>query len=457
MHDEPFAVSSDMKRHIDSCAECQARSAVIAEEADAAKAALGRTPASGVDAVSAYSRFVARKATTARSVVGLQRLIGAGRRRFVAPAIGALAAAVLILAFVFTPIGTLAQNFLTIFEPRTFVAVNISNGELQYMPDLKSFGTMAQQGATEHREVATAAQASALTHIPARLPSYLPPTLPREAHYYAISPVSAAFQFSAARARAYAASVHKPIPPMPAGLDGSVLTIHAGPMIVMTYGKQLPSVDARHSGTTQVRSSVSDEAAPMPTVVEKGRTYVAVEPLLRAAQLAYHIEGSRLEVAGKAYPHQLVELDGMPMADVKEIADFIGENGPLGQHVEHISQDDMSELPPLVIVEAVAPRVYSTRATTREIEDYLLSMPGVAPQLADEIRAIGDPSTTMPIPVPIDKSYSQQIAIDGVQGLAIGDNTGVGGMIIWQKNGIVYGVCGTMQQRQLMEIAQSLR
>ena len=247
MLDEPFAVSSDVKRHIDGCEQCRARAATIVQEAEAAKAALGTAPASGVDAVSAYSRFIARQTTSARSDAGFHRLIGAGRRRFVAPAIGALAAAALVLAFLFTPIGTLAQSFLTIFEPHTFVAINISKGELQYMPDLKSFGTMAQQGATQHREVATAGLASALTHIPGRLPSYLPPSLSREAHYYAISPVSAAFRFSAARARAYAASVHKPIPPMPPGLDGSVLTLHAGPMIVVTYGAQLPSAPVRHS------------------------------------------------------------------------------------------------------------------------------------------------------------------------------------------------------------------
>jgi len=392
MLDEPFAVSSDVKRHIGGCAQCQARAAIIADEAEAAKAALGAAAASSVDAVSAYGRFIARETAPVRGGAGVQR-IGAGRRWFVAPAIGALAAAVLVLAFVFTPIGTLAQSFLTIFEPHTFVAINVSKGELQYMPDLKSFGTMAQQGATQHREVATAALASTLTHIPARLPSYLPPSLSREAHYYAISPVLAAFRFSAARARAYAASVHRPIPPMPPGLDGSVLTLHAGPMIVVTYGAQLPSAPVRHSAVQHVRpgGAIDDESS--------------------------------------------------------------GANA----RVEREQSDDISNLPPLVVVEATAPRVFSTGATAREIEDYLLSMPGVAPQLADEIRAIGDPSTTMPIPVPIDKSYSQQIAIDGAQGLAIGDNTGVGGMVLWQKNGIVYGVCGTMQQRQLMEIAQSIR
>jgi hypothetical protein len=114
-------------------------------------------------------------------------------------------------------------------------------------------------------------------------------------------------------------------------------------------------------------------------------------------------------------------------------------------------------MPALIIVQSASPQLTSTGATAREIEAYLLAMPGVAPQLADEIRAIGDPGTTMPVPVPVDKAFAQNVSIDGVTGLGIGDETGVGGMIMWQKNGIVYGVGGTMPQHELMEVAASLR
>src|SRR5215472_5397505 len=259
MLDEPFAVSSEVKRHIEGCAQCQARASLIADEAQIASEALGNAGGDAVDAASAYARFNEREKTGNRGVasLGLRRMMSDRQRRYVAAAIGALAAAALILAFVFSPIGTLAQNFLTIFEPHTFVAINVSKGELQYMPDLKSFGTMTQEGATQHREVGSAAQASALTRIPARLPAYLPSSLPRGAHYYAVSPVSAAFQFSAVRARAYGASIHRAIPPMPPGLDGSILTLHAGPMIIVTYGEQLPSAAVRHSAAAQVRSGGS--------------------------------------------------------------------------------------------------------------------------------------------------------------------------------------------------------
>jgi hypothetical protein len=120
--------------------------------------------------------------------------------------------------------------------------------------------------------------------------------------------------------------------------------------------------------------------------------------------------------------------------------------------------DDESDMPfqQLAIVQSAAPVVSSSGATARDIEGYLLSLPGISPQLAAEIRAIGDPSTTMPIPVPVDKAFAQNVIVDGVPALAVGDDTGVGGVIVWQKNGMLYGVAGTQRQRDLMEIAQSL-
>lgn len=65
------------------------------------------------------------------------------------------------------------------------------------------------------------------------------------------------------------------------------------------------------------------EPQSIPTVVQSGRTYVAVEPLLRALEIGYDIEGSHLTVEGRAYPHALVELDGMEMASARDLAAFL--------------------------------------------------------------------------------------------------------------------------------------
>jgi hypothetical protein len=114
-------------------------------------------------------------------------------------------------------------------------------------------------------------------------------------------------------------------------------------------------------------------------------------------------------------------------------------------------------LPPLVIVQAPVPSVRSTGATVAQIEDYLLRQPGVSPTLAAEIRAIGDPETTMPIPIPIDRAFGQRVVVQGTEGLGIGDNTGVGGVVVWQRGGIIFAVAGQLPQRDILAVAESLR
>lgn len=109
------------------------------------------------------------------------------------------------------------------------------------------------------------------------------------------------------------------------------------------------------------------------------------------------------------------------------------------------------------LIEAVAPRVTSSGASLDVLERYLLSMPNVSPNLAAQLRALSDVQNTLPVPVLADKQSSRSIAIDGVTGLAIGDNTGLGAGVLWQKNGIIYAVAGPLSMDQVMSIAHGLR
>lgn len=113
-------------------------------------------------------------------------------------------------------------------------------------------------------------------------------------------------------------------------------------------------------------------------------------------------------------------------------------------------------LPQLIVAEATAPVVTSSHSSAKEIEDYLLAQPGITPSLAAAIRAIGDPSKTLPIPIPIEYATSSTVQVQGVDGLALGDNTGLGAAVIWIKNGVVYGVAGTLKQDAIVSIANHL-
>jgi hypothetical protein len=109
------------------------------------------------------------------------------------------------------------------------------------------------------------------------------------------------------------------------------------------------------------------------------------------------------------------------------------------------------------LIEAQAPRVTSSGAPPDVLENYVLSMPNIAPQLASQIRALRDIRTTVPVPVRIDKQSAHRVEVQGVQGLAVGDNTGLGAGVMWQKNGIVYVVAGPLSMKDVLAVANGLR
>jgi hypothetical protein len=116
----------------------------------------------------------------------------------------------------------------------------------------------------------------------------------------------------------------------------------------------------------------------------------------------------------------------------------------------------LSELPTLVIGQSKSPTVSSDGVGVDELRAYLLQQPGISPQLAAAIRAIGDPATTLPVPVPTDLATSHPVKVQGADGLFIGDNTGIASAIIWQKDGMMFEVIGQLTERQALDVANSM-
>ncbi|MDQ6940937.1 MAG: hypothetical protein M3169_00275 [Candidatus Eremiobacteraeota bacterium] len=111
----------------------------------------------------------------------------------------------------------------------------------------------------------------------------------------------------------------------------------------------------------------------------------------------------------------------------------------------------------LAIVQAPVPTVTSTGASLQTLADWFAAQPGVSPHLVAQIKAIGDPTQTLPIPIQFDKQTATKIDVDGVQGLAIGDETGIGSAIVWTKDGKLYAVGGTLPQSTVLALANSLK
>jgi hypothetical protein len=113
-------------------------------------------------------------------------------------------------------------------------------------------------------------------------------------------------------------------------------------------------------------------------------------------------------------------------------------------------------MPKLIVAQGKPPVVQSDGVTVDQLQSYLLQQPGISPQLAAQIRAIKDPSTTLPVPIPVDLATSKKVTVQGVEGIFVGDSTGLGSAVIWQKDGIVYGVAGTLTEQQVLAVANSL-
>lgn len=115
-----------------------------------------------------------------------------------------------------------------------------------------------------------------------------------------------------------------------------------------------------------------------------------------------------------------------------------------------------SSLPTLAVAQGVRPTATTNGATLSQLESFLLSQPGVSPQLAAEIRAIGQPASTLPIPVISGAMAAQSVTINGAPAVAEGDSTGLGALVIWEKSNIVYLVAGQLSMSDVIGVARSL-
>ena len=352
MFDDPNAVTGTEREHFASCNECQDRYAKASSDAtDAAK--LLTVPAATFDADAAFKRMAARPATQSPRFGLRLPILRPSAQRPIAVLGFAVALAVIATAWV---------NASQIFAPTQVKPVPVSVADLQSLPDLSTYGTFAWSKEPSPQIGITQADAESVAGFAAPKAGTLPAGVSTNITYVVVPQAVATFTFSAAKAEAAATAQGKTLPPMPAGMDGSTLTLTVGPALIEVYG-ELP------------QGSTSD-----------------------ASQLT---------------------------------------------------------LPQLIVAESAAPIVTSTGVSASALEDYLLKQPGITPQLAADIKAIGDPTHTLPIPVPVGYATSSDVTVQGVQGVALGDNTGAGAAVVWIK-GKVFFVGGSLKQSEILGIANQL-
>ena len=225
----------------------------------------------------------------------------------------------------------------------------------------------------------------------------------------------------------------------------------------LTWTKQ-PQLQA----TTSAADAAAIAGGLQPPVVAKlpaGVSTTVTYGGMSEAQAVFTFSAAKAAAAaaakGKTLPKMPAEMDGATLTIT--VGPAVGEiYGNMSQPATGTDTNTIN-LPQLIVARSAAPKATATQVSLTQFEDYILAQPGITTQLKNAIQAIGDPSTTLLIPVPIEYATATQVTVQGVDGVALGDNTGVGSGVVWVKNGSVYVVAGSIKQSDAINIANNLK
>jgi hypothetical protein len=115
-----------------------------------------------------------------------------------------------------------------------------------------------------------------------------------------------------------------------------------------------------------------------------------------------------------------------------------------------------SGVPTLGVATMRRPTAQTTGASMSQIEAFLLGQPGIPPELAEEVRLLGDLRTTLPVPVPPGAKV-HSVRINGWSGVLLTDASNTVAAVIWEDGrGFVHGVAGIINSQDLLNVARQL-
>lgn len=89
------------------------------------------------------------------------------------------------------------------------------------------------------------------------------------------------------------------------------------------------------------------------------------------------------------------------------------------------------------------------------IRSELLKVPGLPPDVVQQLKAIDDWRNTAVVPVI--KGTSRDVTVQGEKGLLITDLQGQATMVVWLKGDVVYALSGTVSEAEILAAANSLQ
>ena len=347
--DEPAGVADADRDHVRDCPVCLVGLAAAREDAATVGTALRADRAGDPDVNAAWARLSTGLSAGAPSRAPAVRT----RRR--AALLRRPAAAALAVGLVLAGAGVAAANdWLPIFHTETVQAVSIQTDDFVALPDLSAYGDVEFTGESQPQQVADATAAKDATGLDVPEVVQLPRGVSGDPTYQVVGQLSAVFTFSAEKAAAAAAANGHPLPPVPAGLDGSSVRLVAGPGLAELWSQS-------------------------------------------------------------------------------------------------------SGLPTLVVGRAVAPTAFSNGVPFTTVRDYLLSLPGMSPQLAEQLRSFTGDGTTLPLPVPADQVSTSTADVNGHPATVLVTRDQSMAAVVWVDSGVLTAVAGALGDDEVLAIARDLR
>jgi len=138
-----------------------------------------------------------------------------------------------------------ATDWLQIFRTDRIAPVTVTQADLVTMPDLSAYGDVTVTNGPRVRKVEDAAAAQTATGLSVPRVGKLPRGVNGTPSFQVGDRADAVFTFSAQKAAQTAAAAGKPLPPPPAGLDGSQFRLSAGPGLALVWqggGRSAPAM-----------------------------------------------------------------------------------------------------------------------------------------------------------------------------------------------------------------------
>ena len=111
----------------------------------------------------------------------------------------------------------------------------------------------------------------------------------------------------------------------------------------------------------------------------------------------------------------------------------------------------------LVVGRAVAPTAASSGVPFEVVRDYLLSLPGLPPELAGQLRTFTADGSTLPLPVPADLVTTTSADVGGVPATVLETRDRALAAVVWVDAGVVTLVAGSLDADEVLAVARELQ